>query len=841
MSEKYQPSDIEKKWQDKWDEDRLYGVVEDESREKKYILEMFPYPSGDLHMGHVRNYAIGDVIARYNVMLGYNVLHPIGWDSFGLPAENAAIKNNSHPKKWTDENIDRQRHQMKQLGLSYDWDRVVVTSDPDYYRWGQSIFLKFYREGLVYRAKSKVNWCPSCLTVLANEQVENNLCWRCHSTVEMKELEQWFFKITRYSERLLHELELLGGWPQRVKTMQENWIGKSKGAMVDFPLDDGSETVKVFTTRPDTLFGSTFFLLSPEHKLVDELTRGTEREVEIKDFVSRVSSMSSVDRISSDFEKEGLFTGKYVINPVNKERIPIWIADYVLMGYGTGAIMAVPAHDQRDFEFAKKYGLPINVVIEPKDKKLKIEDMNEAFTEDGVLTNSGTFNGLTVKDGINKITQWLKDMGYGEASTTYRLRDWLISRQRYWGNPIPIVYCDDCGIVPVDERDLPVVLPEDLDVVQGETLSTEESFYMTKCPKCDGPARRETDTMDTFTCSSWYFLRFCSPHAEAGPFDPKRVDYWMAVDQYIGDIEHAVLHLLYARFFTKAFADMQLMSAIEPFQNLLTQGMVRLEGATMSKSRGNVVSPEEIIKNYGADTARMFILFAAPPEKDLEWSHEGVEGIFRFLNRLWRFVDDNSDLYQEAEGVDSSIHWKSLMELKKQGKPTPDLSDDDQALLQTLHSSIKKVTMDFDRHNFNTSISAIMELINAGYLYTGKKIKGERNKRLIKDLLENLLLVMAPLAPHITEELWASLGNEYSIHRREWPVFDESLAISEDVTVVVQVNGKLRDKLSVARGTGEKEVKKQALASEKIANQLKGLEIKKVIIVPEKLVNIVTK
>ncbi len=841
MSDKYQPGDIEKKWQEKWAADGLYKVVEDETKKKKYILEMFPYPSGDLHMGHVRNYAIGDVIARHNSMMGYNVLHPIGWDSFGLPAENAAIKNDSHPKKWTYENIERQRYQMKQLGLSYDWDRDIVTSDPEYYRWGQSIFLKFFKKGLVYRAKSNVNWCPSCSTVLANEQVENDSCWRCHSTVEKKELEQWFFKITDYAERLLSDLELLKGWPDRVKTMQENWIGKSEGAMVEFSLEDSSKSIKVFTTRPDTLFGSTYFLLSPEHGLVKELVKGTEHEAEIEDFVRRVSTKSSVDRISSDFEKEGIFTGKYAINPVNKEKIPIWIADYVLMGYGTGAVMAVPAHDQRDFEFAKKYGLAINVVIEPRGAKISSEDMDEAYTGDGVLTNSGPFNGLSVKDAIYKITRWLKEEGIGEATTTYRLRDWLISRQRYWGNPIPIVYCDDCGIVPVDERDLPVILPDDVDVVGGENLNTKESFYKAECPKCGGPARRETDTMDTFTCSSWYFLRFCSPRTETGPFDPKRVDYWMPVDQYIGGIEHAVLHLLYARFFTKVFADMQLMTAVEPFQNLLTQGMVKLDGVTMSKSRGNVISPEEIIKSYGADTARMFILFAAPPEKDLEWSSEGVDGIYRFLNRVWRFVDDNVDIYKEVVDTDNSLHWKSLVELKKEGRPTPDLSDDDQRLLLTLHTTIKRVTTDYCRFNFNTSISAIMELVNAGYLYTNKLSKEKRNKRLIKDVIGDLLLLMAPLAPHITEELWAVLGNDYSIHRREWPVYEEVLAISDEVTIVVQINGKLRDKLILTRGLNNDEIKSRALTSEKIEAQLLGLEVKKIIIIPDKLVNIVAK
>lgn len=839
--DKYNAKEIESRWQERWLADRLYSVGEESERPKRYILEMFPYPSGDLHMGHVRNYAIGDVIARHNSMRGFNVLHPIGWDAFGLPAENAAINNRSHPRKWTYENVERQRRQMKQLGLSYDWDRTIITSDPEYYRWGQWIFLKFYERGLVYRAKSGVNWCPSCKTVLADEQVEGGKCWRCHSVVEIKELEQWFFKITEYADRLLNDLELLYGWPDRVKVMQQNWIGRSEGAEVDFELEDTSEIISVFTTRPDTLFGATFFLLAPEHPLVDKLTLGTELEEQIKAYRLRLAAKSMTDRISAEYEKEGFFTGKYVINPVNKARIPIWVADYVLMEYGTGAVMAVPAHDQRDFEFARKYDLPIKVVIQPKGEKLTVAEMTEAFVGTGVMAESDQFNGLDSNEGIKRITRWLQNFNKGRPAVAFRLRDWLISRQRYWGNPIPVVYCDRCGIVTVDEKDLPVMLPEDVDVAGGESLSTYKDFINTNCPSCSGPARRETDTMDTFTCSSWYFLRFCSPWYDSGAFDPKVANYWMPVDQYIGGIEHAVLHLLYARFFTKVLADMHLVSAVEPFENLLTQGMVKLYGATMSKSRGNVVSPEEIVVKYGADTARMFILFAAPPEKDLEWSHEGVEGIFRFVNRLWRLILENQA--SEYKGTDASNweHWKHLTELKKKGIPTPDLDDDDLELLHALHHAIKRVTDDINRFNFNTAISAIMELVNAGYLYHSRKPVKTRNVKLLKAVSENLLLMLAPFAPHVAEELWSKLGLPYSIHRHLWPVYDDDLAKTEEVIVVIQVNGKLRDRLLVPRGTDEDRLKELALASENVIRRLDGKRVVKVITVPDRLVNVVVK
>lgn len=838
----YEAKKIERKWQKRWEKDKLYNVTEDSPRPKKYILEMFPYPSGDLHMGHVRNYSIGDVIARFNTMQGFNVLHPIGWDSFGLPAENAAIKNKTHPKTWTYENIERQRRQMKHLGLSYDWSRQVITSDPDYYQWGQWIFLEFYERGLVYREKSNVNWCPSCQTVLANEQVDGGRCWRCNSFVDQKELAQWYFKITDYAERLLHDLELLYGWPERVKIMQQNWLGRSEGAEVKFKLADSGEEITVFTTRPDTLFGATFFLLAPEHKLVDKLVKGTPLEPDVNEFRQKIAAKSNVERVSAEMEKEGVFTGKYVINPVNGEKIPIWLADYVLTGYGTGAVMAVPAHDQRDFEFARKYNLPIKVVIQPDDKSIRSDQMKEAFTGTGKMTASERFDGLNSDDGIKAVTEWLNHTDKGKPAVNYRLRDWLISRQRYWGNPIPIIYCDSCGTVPINKKELPVILPDDLDVASGETLSTNAEFQQTKCPNCGGPARRETDTMDTFTCSSWYFLRFCSPWYKNAPFDSKVANYWMPVDQYIGGIEHAVMHLLYARFFTKVFADEHLVTAVEPFDNLLTQGMVKLDGATMSKSKGNVVSPEDIINDYGADTARLFILFASPPAKDLDWSHQGVEGIYRFLKRVWIFILANRNNGEEDDHAPSDWgHWRRLVELKRQSIPTPHLDDEDLKLLQTLHRTIKRVTEDVARYNFNTAISAIMELVNAGYLYVPQKENKKKNVLLLRAVAENILLMLAPFAPHMAEELWEKLGFTYSVHRQEWPVYDPELAITEEVTIIAQINGKLRDRLKVERGTGEEDLEGLAMASDNIQRHLKGKKVVKVITVPDKLINIVAK
>jgi len=815
----YKPNVIEKKWQAKWAADRLYSVTEDPSKTKRYVLEMFPYPSGDLHMGHVRNYSIGDVVARYYTMNGHNVLHPIGWDAFGLPAENAAIKNKVHPKEWTYANINRQETQMKQLGLSYDWDRKIVTCDRDYYRWGQWLFLKFFEKGLVYRAKSSVNWCPSCRTVLANEQVlGDGKCWRCGSVVEQRQLAQWFFKITDYAQRLLDDLELLTGWPERVKTMQRNWIGKSRGAEVEFTLAETGEALTVFTTRPDTLFGATFFLLAPEHPFVPKLTAGTEYQGPVDRVRKLAAARTAVDRASGEVEKAGAFTGKYAVNPVNGESIPIWVADYILMGYGTGAVMAVPAHDQRDFEFARKYDIPIRPVIMPEGLELDGAKMTEAYSGPGRMAESARFTGLDSAECLKRIVAWLEEQGNGRPAVNFRLRDWLISRQRYWGNPIPIVYCDNCGIVPVAESDLPVLLPDDVDLTaEGGSLPSHAEFSGTTCPKCGGTARRETDTMDTFTCSSWYFARYCSPHDEKLPISPEAGKYWLPVDQYIGGIEHAILHLLYARFFTKVMHDIGLLDCEEPFSNLLTQGMVKLGGTAMSKSRGNVVSPDEIVNKYGADTARMFILFAAPPEKDLEWSHESVEGIFRFLNRVWRLVEM---LPGAAAG---------------KGKATAAERD----LLQELHASIRKVTVDIDRFNFNTAISAIMELVNAAYQYVDEVAPDSRNGALLKEVAADLALLLAPFAPHMAEELWALMGKPFSIHTQPWPAYDEKLAAAFELTLIVQVNGKVRDKLAVGRGLSEKELTEMALSAANIIKHIGDKSVAKIIVVPDKLVNIV--
>lgn len=819
---KYDPQAIEEKWQARWDEWGLYATAEESDRPKKYILEMFPYPSGDLHMGHVRNYSIGDVVARFHRMRGYNVLHPIGWDSFGLPAENAAIKRGIHPKTWTYENIAKQKEQMRRLGLSYDWERVIITSDPDYYMWGQYIFLQLYEKGLVYRAKSLVNWCSSCKTVLANEQVEGGTCWRCHTIVRKRELEQWFFKITDYAERLLGDLELLTGWPERVKTMQRNWIGRSEGAMAKFTIDDTGDEVEVFTTRPDTLFGATFFLLAPEHPLADRLVSGKPAEAELLRMRENLSRQSAVDRAAGVFEKEGIFTGAYAINPVNGEKMPVWVANYVLMEYGTGAVMAVPAHDQRDFEFARKYGIPVKVVISDTGRPGKPDDMAEAYVGAGVLVGSGEFDGLASKEAVQAVTKWLSERGKGRHAVHYRLRDWLISRQRYWGNPIPIIYCDKCGAVPVPEDQLPVLLPENVDLsVSGSPLAENKEFSETVCPNCGGEARRETDTMDTFTCSSWYFLRFCSPKAEKTPFDSAAADYWMPVDQYIGGIEHAVLHLLYARFFTKALNDLNFMKTVEPFTDLLTQGMVKLDGVTMSKSRGNVVSPEEIIAKYGADTARMFILFAAPPEKDLEWSHEGVEGLFRFLGRVWRLVGGN------AENAN-----------KMSTQPEGDAAA--RKLTRDVHRAIKKVTVDIgERCNLNTAIAAVMELVNAAYLYLENREPGACHAPTLDTLDRAVLLLLAPFAPHMAEELWQARWPGPSVHLQPWPVYDPELITEELITLVVQVNGKVRDKLECARGLAGEELEGLALAGAKVMAYTAGKTVRKIIVVPDKLVNIV--
>jgi len=815
---KYDFKHIESKWQKKWEEDRIYKTSEDCEVPKFYCLEMFPYPSGNLHMGHVRNYSIGDVVARYKRMNGYNVLYTMGWDSFGLPAENAAIKHNIHPYKWTWSNIKNMKSQLKQLGFSYDWDREVATCHPEYYKWTQWFFLLLYKRGLAYRKKATVNWCPSCSTVLANEQVVDGKCERCKSEVIKKELEQWFFKITDYADELLEDLKKLPGWPDKVKSMQYNWIGRSEGVQFAFTEEKTGEKISVFTTRPDTVYGVSYIVLAPEHPLVDILIKGTEYEIPVKSFKEKIAKYNEIDRTSTEAEKEGIFIGAYAINPMNGHKVPIWIANYVLMGYGTGAVMGVPAHDQRDFEFAKKYNLPIKVVITPHDKVLQPDEMSEAYVDEGILINSDRFNGTNSQEAIKAIGQFMSDNGIGEFKVNFKLRDWLISRQRYWGAPIPIVYCDKCGIVPVPEQDLPVLLPEDVEFKPQGTSPLEDcaEFLNTTCPKCNGPARRETDTMDTFMCSSWYFFRYTDPRNQTAPFDEKKVDYWMPVDQYIGGVEHAILHLMYSRFFNKVLRDAGLVKVDEPFQNLLTQGMVLKDGAKMSKSLGNTVSPEEIVAKYGADTARLFILFAAPPERDLEWSDQGVEGCFRFIQRVLRLVEDLSNKLSSAKNI----------------------GEKDRDVRFITHKTIKKATEDIsERFNFNTAISAIMEMVNGLNDYKDSDI----SKDVIKETLENLLLLLAPFAPHITEELWHRIGHKNSIHLMAWPKYDASALVEDEIEIVVQINGKLRDKMRIPAQATEEEMREMALNREKLLPFLEGKKIVKVIAVPKKLVNIVAK
>ncbi|SHM61606.1 leucyl-tRNA synthetase [Caldanaerovirga acetigignens] len=809
---------IEAKWQKRWEEQKLYKTVEDPNKPKYYCLEMFPYPSGKLHMGHVRNYSIGDVVARFKRMKGYNVLHPMGWDAFGLPAENAAIKHGIHPAKWTWDNIANMRKQLKQLGISYDWDREIATCHPGYYKWTQWFFLKLYERGLAYRKKSYVNWCPSCSTVLANEQVVNGRCERCGAEVGKKNLEQWFFKITEYADELLEDLKRLPGWPEKVKIMQENWIGRSEGVEVYFTAEKTGRRIPVFTTRPDTIFGVSYLVMAPEHPMVDELVDGTPYEKEVREFQKKMEKLSEIVRTSTEIEKEGIFIGAYAINPINGEKVPIWIANYVLLDYGTGAVMGVPAHDQRDFEFAKKYGLPIKVVINPPGNELSAGDMTEAYTEEGILVNSGAFSGMNSNEAIKAIAEFMEEKGLGKKTVNYKLRDWLISRQRYWGAPIPIIYCEKCGIVPVPEEELPVLLPDDVEFNPKGTspLLECEEFLNTTCPKCKGPARRETDTMDTFMCSSWYYYRFTDPRNEEKPFDREKLEYWMPVDQYIGGVEHAILHLMYSRFFNKVMRDAGLVHVDEPFTNLLTQGMVLKDGAKMSKSLGNIVSPEDIIEKYGADTARLFILFASPPEKDLEWSDQGVEGCYRFLQRVWRLVEELLPKVDAPSGNEQV----------------------DREVKRLVHRTIKKVTEDIEeRFNFNTAISAIMEMVNGLNSCKEKAVSG----KVIEEAVESLLLLLAPFAPHITEELWERMGNKTSIHLMSWPEADELAMVEEEVEMVIQVNGKVRAKMLVPAEIAEEEMKEAALKHEKISSIIEGKTVEKIITVPHKLVNIVVK
>jgi leucyl-tRNA synthetase len=825
MDEKYHPEAIEAKWQRYWQERELFRAVEDPTKEKYYLLEMYPYPSGAIHMGHMRNYSIGDVVARYKMMKGCNVLHPMGWDAFGMPAENAAIERGIHPAKWTYENIDTMRRQLKRMGFSYDWEREIATCDPEYYKWEQLFFLKMFERGLAYKKRSVVNWCPSCRTVLANEQVEGGLCWRCESEVNEKELDQWFLKITDYAEELLEYCDKLPGWPERVLQMQRNWIGKSEGAEIRFPLENSKKAITVFTTRQDTVFGATFMTLAPEHPLTLKLSKGTPQEGEVTEFVERVKRASISGRTAEDTEKEGVFTGAYCLNPMTDARMPIYSANFVLMEYGTGAVMAVPAHDQRDFEFAKRYGLAIIVVIQPPDNPLSEETMPEAYVDEGTVVKSGQFNGMDSVAAREAIVRYLEENRLGKRSVNYRIRDWGISRQRYWGAPIPIIHCDRCEMQPVPEDDLPVVLPHDVEFTGkgGSPLAECREFVETLCPKCGGAARRETDTMDTFVESSWYFDRFASPHYDEGPLNKEQVDYWMPVDQYIGGIEHAILHLLYSRFFARVLRELGLVKDKEPFTRLLTQGMVIKDGAKMSKARGNVVDPEYLVSKYGADTARMFCLFASPPEKDLDWSDQGVEGSFRFLNRVWRLVYENH-------------HW--LKETDPYAGTSP-LDQDTRTLRQKVHKTIKKVGEDIERFHFNTAISAIMELVNAVYQFKLEEHEEPTGRAVFREATEAVILLLSPFGPHVTEELWEALGKEENIIKTPWPEYDRETIVEEDILVVVQVNGKLRDRITVPSSMGDEEVKQVALEREKITRLIGDKAVQRIILVPKKLVNIV--
>ncbi|MGQ9616169.1 MAG: leucine--tRNA ligase [Spirochaetota bacterium] len=864
-SERYPFEKIELKWQKEWEKYRLFRVEKDPRRQKFYCLEMFPYPSGNIHMGHVRVYSIGDVLARYLKMKGLNVLHPIGWDAFGLPAENAAIERGIHPARWTSSNIERMKTQLMRLGYSYDWEREIATYKPEYYRWNQWFFLQFYKRGLAYKKEAQVNFCPACNTVLANEQVEDGNCWRCGSRVIQKSLSQWFLRITEYAEELLSWLDRLPGWPERVKTMQRNWIGRSEGVVVNFKLD--GKDFPIFTTRPDTIYGVTYMAIAPEHPLVDEIIENNRDNGELRSFVTKIRNEDRIKRTSEDYEKEGVFSGKYVLNPLNGEKVPLYIVNFVLMEYGTGAIMAVPAHDQRDFEFAKKYSLPIRVVIQNPEGTLDPRSMECAYVEEGINVNSGPISGLPNREGIEKISTYIEEKGLGKRTVNYRLKDWLISRQRYWGTPIPIVYCPSCGTVPVKEEDLPVILPEDVEFSgQDNPLKTNREFVSTTCPQCGAPAIRETDTMDTFIDSSWYFERYCSPVEKSVPFNRGDSDYWMNVDQYIGGIEHAILHLLYARFFTKFMRDIGLTHADEPFERLLTQGMVtketyycpnhgylfpdEVEGSIkckkcgeditigriekMSKSKKNIIDPDAIVKKYGADTTRLFILFAAPPEKDLEWSDAGVEGAFRFLNRVYRLFRASRDFFKGRLGELEDYE----RDVKSGNAITSTLET---GILQAVHRTIKKMSEDIERRfHFNTAVASAMEMLNYLNTIDLESIK-EKKSELLAYLyaLKTLLLILHPFVPHITEELWNEIGYKSFLIKETWPSWREELAREEVITIVIQINGRLRSRIEVSRDTNEEKLKEAVFCDERVKHYTEGKKIKKVIVVPNKLVNLV--
>jgi len=818
---RYDFKSVEARWQQQWSQDQVDTVTEDDSKDKYYVLEMFPYPSGRIHMGHVRNYSIGDVVARYKRLRGYNVLHPMGWDAFGLPAENAAQKNNTHPAKWTYENIDYMRTQLKQLGLSYDWNRELATCDADYYRWEQKLFIEMYEKALVYQRITTINWCETCQTVLANEQVIEGACWRCDDLVEPRNMNGWFFKITDYAEELLSDLKTLDGWPEKVVTMQNNWIGKSTGLECEFQIDGSSESLSIFTTRPDTIFGVTFMSVAPEHHLIDELIGGTDYEQSVRDFIKIIIEDRQRQTIDEEPEKKGVFTGRYCINPFNSQRVPVYVANFVLAEYGTGAVMAVPAHDQRDFEFSRKYDLPIVPVVIPPDSELEPEKMEEASTVPGLLENSGQFDGMDSLLAQSEIIDYAKHRNFGSAHTTYRLRDWGISRQRYWGTPIPMIHCNSCGVLPVPLEQLPVVLPEDQNTTANECapLSQRPEFYKTICPRCGETAARETDTMDTFVESSWYFARFTCPDATDTPLDEKKSQYWLPVDQYIGGVEHAILHLLYSRFFVKVLRDLGYLEIDEPFDNLLTQGMVIKDGAKMSKSKGNVVDPDDLIQQYGADTVRLFSLFAAPPEKDLEWNAQGVEGSSRFLNRVYRYIIDLSE--QKSQEIHSE-------------------SQADRLLNRKTHQTIRKVTHDIETNfHFNTAISAVMELFNTLVSVSDTSQNAPARVENINETIKIMLLLLFPMVPHFCSEMWKVMNLDHRPEEHEWPVYDEEAAKEELLTIVVQVNGKVRSRLEVPADTENDSLEKLALDDENILRFVDSKPVKKVIVIKKKLVNIV--
>ncbi len=841
-TDRYPFREIEAKWQQIWEERRQFRVTEDPSRPKFYCLEMFPYSSGRIHMGHVRVYAIGDLLARYKWMRGFNVLHPMGWDAFGLPAENAAIEHGVHPAIWTYENIDNMRSQLRTMGISYDWDREIATCDPAYYKWEQLIIIKMLERGLAYRKRSTVNWCPSCRTVLANEQVEDGRCWRCDSEVTPREIDGWFFKITAYAEELLAWCDRLPGWPERVMTMQRNWIGRSEGAEFDLPVGGRPELkIRVFTTRPDTVFGMTYAVLAPEHPLVDRLVAGDAERAAVAAFRAEVARESEIERLAADRPKRGFRLGARVVNPFSGAEIPLFLADYVLMGYGTGAIMAVPGEDQRDWDFARQHGLAIIETVKRPEGWA-----GEAYAGDGTKVNSGFLDGLTIAAAKRRAIDWLVERGLGEAKINYRLRDWGISRQRYWGAPIPVLYCGTCGMVPEAVENLPVVLPRDVQLSgKGSSpLADAARFVNARCPKCGGPARRDTDTMDTFVESSWYFLRYCSPKHEHGMFDRAAAEYWMPVDQYIGGIEHAVLHLLYARFYTKVLRDLGLVKVDEPFTALLSQGMVIKDGAKMSKSKGNVVDPDELIRTFGADTARLFSLFAAPPEKDLDWNEHGVEGASRFLNRVWRFVLAHLD---ELRGAPSGTDGGGASDAARAGggaSPHPS-SDAGRTFRRTIHETIQRVTDDMEHDfHFNTAISAVMELVNALYAFDTAsldRVSGGERARLLREAVETVLLLLGPFCPHVGEELWSQLGHGESLFKQRWPVADRDALRRKEVTVVVQVDGKVRGRLLVDVDAAEERVRQLALGDDKVKPWVASRSVEKIVIIPNRLVNIVTR